>query len=54
VIKVRDNDIDPNLREFSITDGGVSVSGTFTGTEGVLSGFAHTRAQDHPSEPEQT
>ena len=55
IVKVRDSDFDPNLREFSITDRGISMAGIFEGTEQVLSGFAHDRpTEDRLSEPEET
>jgi circadian clock protein KaiC len=54
LIKVRDSAFDPNLREFSITDHGIAIAGTFDTAEETLSGFARTRAEDHPSAPEQT
>jgi circadian clock protein KaiC len=54
VVKVRDSAFDANLREFSITDRGVSVAGTFASAEEVLSGFAHTSAADRSSQPEET
>ena len=54
IVKVRDSDFDPNLREFSITDRGITMAGVFEGAEQVLSGFAHDRrTEDRLSEPEQ-
>ena len=53
--EVRDSDFDPNLREFSITDRGISMAGIFQGTEQVLSGLAHDRpTEDRLSDPEET
>jgi circadian clock protein KaiC len=52
IVKVRDSDFDPSLREFSITDRGLSVAGTFESAEEVLSGFARDRTDHHPSAPE--
>ena len=54
IVKVRDSDFDPNLREFSITDRGITMAGVFEGAEQVLSGFAHDRrTEDRLSEPEE-
>ena len=41
VIKVRDSDFDPSLREFRITAHGIEVGGTFGAREDVLRGAAH-------------
>jgi circadian clock protein KaiC len=54
VVKIRDSDFDPKLREFSITDRGILMAGTFEGTDEVLSGFARDRTESHPSGPEGT
>ena len=51
IVKVRDSDFDANLREFSITDRGISMAGTFDDAQQVLSGFARNRT-DHPPGPE--
>jgi circadian clock protein KaiC len=54
VVKVRDSDFDPALREFVIIDGsGISLIGAFEGAEDLLSGFARDRRADgRPSKPE--
>jgi circadian clock protein KaiC len=52
IVKVRDSDFDPSLREFSITNRGISMGGTFDDAEQVLSGFAHDRTDQQPSGPE--
>jgi len=45
VVKVRGSGFDPALREFVIaSDSGISLAGTFEGTEDLLSGFARERA----------
>jgi circadian clock protein KaiC len=48
VLKVRDNDFDANLREFTITDHGIVLGGNFGGAGQVLSGFAREPAQPRP------
>jgi circadian clock protein KaiC len=44
VHKVRDSGHDPALREFFITDRGITVDGTFAGVEGVSTGVARELA----------
>jgi circadian clock protein KaiC len=53
VNKVRDSDHDPQLREFFITDRGVSLGGIFPGLEGLTTGVAHEPASgsEHPRTP---
>ena len=43
IVKVRDSDFDANLREFSITDRGISMAGNFEGARASSSGFARDR-----------
>jgi circadian clock protein KaiC len=52
VVKVRGSGFDPALREFVITDGGISLGGALVGAEELLNGFARTRAGDRPSPSE--
>ena len=55
IVKIRDSDFDPNLREFSITRSRHHDGRSFRGAEQVLSGFAHDRrTEDRLSEPEET
>jgi circadian clock protein KaiC len=49
IVKVRDSDFDPSLREFSITNRGISMGVTFEGAEQILSGLAHDHTDQHPS-----
>jgi circadian clock protein KaiC len=41
ILKVRESDYDPAIREFKITDDGLVVSNAFTRAEQILSGLAH-------------
>jgi circadian clock protein KaiC len=59
VFKVREGAFDPTIREFTITDAGITVGKPFEGVEAVLSGMAReaTRAaavipsEDRSAEP---
>jgi circadian clock protein KaiC len=41
VLKTRDSEFDPTIREFMITDRGVALGGAFQHIEGVLQGIPH-------------
>ena len=41
VLKLRDSDFDPRIREFLITSSGLEVGEPFGGTEAILTGVAH-------------
>lgn len=43
IMKMRESRYDTSIREFSITDSGLEVSGSFDTAETILSGFARTR-----------
>jgi circadian clock protein KaiC len=43
VLKLRESDYDPSLRELRITPQGIRLGGTFEGVESLLSGIAVTR-----------
>ena len=45
ILKVRDSDFDPSIREFTISEGGLHVGGTFGGAEAVLTGIGHWRGR---------
>jgi circadian clock protein KaiC len=42
VLKLRESDYDPTLRELRITDQGIRLDGSFEGAESLLSGIART------------
>jgi circadian clock protein KaiC len=42
ILKVRDSDYDSAIREFRISDGGISVANTFESAQGILGGLAHS------------
>jgi circadian clock protein KaiC len=46
VMKVRGSDFDPRLREFCITDVGITLADTFESAESILSGFGTERQVD--------
>ncbi len=50
ILKVRDNDFDPLLRELVISDKGISVGDSFNNVEALLSGFGRPveEASDQP------
>jgi circadian clock protein KaiC len=48
ITKIRDSDLDPALREFTIGTRGIEVGGTLAGFEALLSGFGR-EAQPHAS-----
>ncbi|MGF7162105.1 circadian clock protein KaiC [Rhodoligotrophos appendicifer] len=39
ITKLRDSDFDPYLRQYTISEKGIHVGGTFTGVEAILSGY---------------
>jgi circadian clock protein KaiC len=43
VVKLRDSDFDVAIRKFGITNRGLEVGDTFTGTEAILTGVAHEK-----------
>jgi circadian clock protein KaiC len=43
ILKIRDSDYNPSIREFSIGGDGISLLRTFNDVEAVLSGLAHER-----------
>jgi circadian clock protein KaiC len=46
VVKMRDSDFDPSLREFQITSAGLEVADTFDTAEAVLSGFPQLKSEE--------
>jgi circadian clock protein KaiC len=46
VVKMRDSDFDPSLREFKITSAGLEVADTFDTAEAVLSGFPQLKSEE--------
>ena len=48
IIKVRDGDYDTSIREFVISERGVTVADTFESAEAVLTGIAHTVRSAEP------
>jgi circadian clock protein KaiC len=42
ILKLRESDYDPALRELLITDQGIQLGGSFEGAESLLSGLART------------
>jgi circadian clock protein KaiC len=53
ILKVRDRNFDSTLREFRVTDHGISIEDPFGAAEDLLSGFAHDRAQQPSSGADQ-
>jgi len=45
ILKVRESDFDPSIREFTISDGGLHVANTFGSAEAVLTGIGHWRGR---------
>ncbi|MGE5619453.1 MAG: ATPase domain-containing protein [Sphingomonadaceae bacterium] len=45
ILKVRDSDFDPSIREFTISEGGLHVANTFGSAEAVLTGIGHWRGR---------
>jgi len=45
ILKVRESDFDPSIREFTISRGGLHVANTFGGAEAVLTGIGHWRGR---------
>jgi len=45
ILKVRESDFDPSIREFTIADGGIHVANTFGSAEAVLTGIGHWRGR---------
>jgi circadian clock protein KaiC len=50
VVKMRDSDFDPSLREFQITSAGFEVADTFDTAEAVLSGFPQLKSEELQAE----
>jgi circadian clock protein KaiC len=48
IMKIRDSDFDPTLREFTITNKGIRLSDTFASVEGILTGTAVEVQKDVP------
>jgi circadian clock protein KaiC len=46
VVKMRDSDFDPSLREFRITAAGIELADTFASADAILSGFPQLTAQE--------
>lgn len=45
ILKVRDGDFDPSIREFKVSRGGLQVANTFGSAEAVLTGIGHWRGR---------
>ncbi len=45
ILKVRESDFDPSIREFTISAGGLHVANTFGSAEAVLTGIGHWRGR---------
>lgn len=45
ILKVRESDFDPSIREFTISEGGLHVANTFGSAEAVLTGIGHWRGR---------
>ncbi|HEX2922447.1 MAG TPA: ATPase domain-containing protein, partial [Chloroflexota bacterium] len=45
ILKVRESDFDPSIREFTISEGGLRVADTFGSAEAVLTGIGHWRGR---------
>ncbi len=45
ILKVRESDFDPSIREFTISEGGLHVADTFGSAEAVLTGIGHWRGR---------
>ncbi len=45
ILKVRESDFDPSIREFTISTGGLHVTDTFGSAEAVLTGIGHWRGR---------
>jgi circadian clock protein KaiC len=45
LVKVRDSDFDPSIREFSISAAGFELGGTFDSADAILSGFPQISAE---------
>jgi len=43
ILKLRDSDFDPRIREFIISDRGLEIADPFLGEEAILTGVAHKR-----------
>jgi circadian clock protein KaiC len=50
VVKMRDSDFDPSLREFRITGTGIEIADTFESAEAVLSGFPQLKSEELPAD----
>jgi circadian clock protein KaiC len=50
VVKMRDSDFDPSLREFRITGTGIELADTFESAEAVLSGFPQLKSEELPAD----
>jgi circadian clock protein KaiC len=53
IVKVRESDYDSSIREFSISNNGITLARTFESAEAILSGTAHERpaSEERPSQP---
>ena len=51
ILKLRDSDFDPRIREFVISDRGLAVTEPFRGEEAILTGVAHKRPAETSAEP---
>jgi circadian clock protein KaiC len=50
VVKMRDSDFDPSLREFRITAAGIELGEKFVRADAILSGFPQRTAKELPEE----
>jgi circadian clock protein KaiC len=50
VVKMRDSDFDPSLREFRIRGTGIELADTFESAEAVLSGFPQLKSEELPAD----
>jgi circadian clock protein KaiC len=46
IVKMRDSDFDPALREFLIDGRGIHIGEPFFGAEALMTGFAHESASE--------
>lgn len=46
IVKMRDSDFDPALREYTIDDSGIHIGQPFVGAEALMTGFAHESASE--------
>ena len=51
ILKMRESDYDPAIREFRITDQGIDVAPTFASAQAILTGVALPSSREEQSKP---